>query len=277
MTASSLADIVALLIDRVEGHYGPGERVDRLQNALAPWADDARAVDAGSLSEIEAAAQLVFRHLELVLAAGLLPEHISPGWPPPDIAAERRSGAGIAAVERRTDGVAVIRLTALAPATAAAPLLAGAFQLVRGAAQLDLDLRTNVGGDPATVALIVDWLADGPPRHLFDVAYRDVVRPWWTAGAPLAAPPTGSVRALIGPQTSSSGEALAWCLQRQGLAVLAGEPTRGAADHVVPIALAHDVHALIPEARVVAPDGGLTWEGTGVQPDGPLSADDLAR
>jgi C-terminal processing protease CtpA/Prc len=92
-------------------------------------------------------------------------------------------------------------------------------------------------------------------------------RQWWTAGSPIADPPEAPVRALIGPRTYSSGETLAWVLQRERLATLVGEPTRGAADHVVPLALTHDVHALIPEARVVAPDGGPTWEGVGVQPD----------
>jgi hypothetical protein len=69
---------------------------------------------------------------------------------------------------------------------AAAPLLAGAFTLVRGATSLVLDLRDNIGGDPATVAVIVDWLAGGPPRHLSDVVYRDHTRQWWTGGSPVA-------------------------------------------------------------------------------------------
>ena len=158
-------------------------------------------------------------------------------------------------------------MAGLADVAAAAPLLAGAFTLVRGATCLVLDLRDNIGGDPATVAVIIDWLAGGPPRHLFDVVYRDHTHQWWTAGSPVAEPPDAPVRALIGPRTASSGEALAWVLHDQRLATLVGQPTRGAADHVVPLALSHDVHALIPEARVVAPDGSPTWEGHGVQPD----------
>ena len=136
-----------------------------------------------------------------------------------------------------------------------------------------LDLRHNVGGDPATAILIVDWLAAaGPPRHLFNVRYRDRTRQWWTSGVSSAPPPAGTVQALIGPDTYSSGEALAWALQQQHLAQLVGKPTRGAADHVVPLALTHDVHALIPEAAVIAPDGGPAWEGNGVQPDEPAGS-----
>ena len=275
MDPSRLAQVAALLPDGVERHYGADPRVGALRETLRCFADDTRAVDPEALGDLEAAAQTVFRHLELRHAEGLTAEEHSAGWPEEDIDGVTRTGAGIATVRRFETGVAVIRLTGLAPVAAAAPLLAGAFALVQGADRIVLDLRGNSGGDPATAALIVDWLSGGPPRHLFSVRYRDRVRQWWTAGAPLAEPPSGNVRALIGSGTYSSGEALAWSLQRERLAVLAGETTPGAADHVVPLALTHDVHALIPEACAMSPDGGPTWEGVGVQPDEPLSIEDL--
>jgi hypothetical protein len=230
--ATRLGDLASVLVDRVRGHYGPGPRSDDLAAALTIFASDQRPVDPDSLARVEVAAQTVFRHLELTHANNLHPQDRSPGWPDPDLTAIRRTGANITAVHRDPDGTATIALTGLADVEAAAPLLAG-----------------------------------GPPRHLFDVVYRDHTRQWWTAGSPLAEPPDVPVRVLIGPRTASSGEALAWVLHDQRLATLVGEPTRGAADHVVPIALSHDVHALIPEAHVVAPDGSRTWEGHGVQPD----------
>jgi hypothetical protein len=265
-SASRVDEVAGLLVDAVRRHYGPGPRTDDLRAALARFGGDRRAVDPTSLAEVEAAGQAVFRHLELSFAHGLRPQERSPGWPEPDLAVIRRAGADVAGVRRDPDGTATLRLTGLAPVQAAAPLLAGAFALVQDARTVVLDLRDNGGGDPATVALIVDWLAGEAPRHLFDVVYARV-RQWWTAGAAPAPRPTGEVRALIGRGTYSSGEALAWTLQHQRLATLVGLPTRGAADHVVPLDLAHDVRAVIPEARVMAPDGGTTWEGVGVQPD----------
>ena len=265
--ATRLGDLASVVVDRVRGHYGPGPRSDDLAAALSIFAGDQRPVDSDNLARVEVAAQTVFRHLELTHAHNLHPQDRSPGWPDPDLTAIRRTGANITAVHRDPDGTATICLTGLADVEAAAPLLAGAFTLVRGATSLVLDLRDNIGGDPATVAVIIDWLAGGPPRHLFDVVYRDHTRQWWTAGSPIAEPPDAPVRALIGPRTASSGEALAWVLHDQRLATLVGQLTRGAADHVVPIALSHNVHALILEAHVVAPDGSRTWEGHGVQPD----------
>jgi hypothetical protein len=258
-----------LLMAQITRHYGPGPRTDALAEALSEFDGNPRQVDPDSLQNVQSAAQTVFRHLELSYQPGLEPQDQSPGWPEPDLTMIRRQGAGIAAVHRHTDGTATIRLNGLAPVEAATPLLLGAFTLLHHAESITLDLRDNTGGDPATVAVIIDWLAGGSPRHLFDVIYRDRVRQWWTAGSPIATPPTGHVRALIGPRTYSSGEALAWVLQDQHLATLTGQPTRGAADHVVPLAFTHDVHALIPEAHVTAPDGGPTWEGHGVQPDEP--------
>jgi hypothetical protein len=262
-----VGDLANLLPDRVRRHYGAGSRTEGLRAALSAFGGDQRPVNPASLGEVEVAAQTVFRHLELTHSHGLQPQEQSSGWPEPDLASIRRAGADIAGVHRNPDGTAMIRLTGLAPVEAAAPLLAGAFTLVHHADSITLDLRYNTGGDPATVAVIIDWLSGGGPRHLFDVVYRDHVRQWWTHGSPVAERPKAPIRALIGSRTYSSGEALAWVLQDQRLATLVGRPTRGAADHVVPLALTHDVHALIPEARVVATDGGPTWEGLGVQPD----------
>ena len=267
MTSPTVAALARLLPVRVEAHYGPDERVDRLRTVLGPFAEDARIVQPGSLSDVEAAAQRVFRHLELRYQPPLTPQERSPGWPEPDVAAITRAGADIAEISRDPDGTAVIRLTGLAAAAAAAPLLAGAFALIQGADRLVLDLRANGGGDPATAVFIVSWLAGADVRPCFDVRYRDRIQQWWTSGAAPAPPPTGEVRALIGPGTYSSGEALAWTLQRLGLAMLVGQPTPGAADHVLPLAVTSEVQALIPEACAVAPGGGPTWEGVGVRPD----------
>jgi hypothetical protein len=266
-----IGELADLLPRRIEQHYGPGPRIEQLRNALAAFTRGHRPTRPAALAEVEAAAQTVFTHLELTYQPGLVPQEQSPGWPDPDLIGIRRAGADIAMVQREPGGSGTIRLTGLAPVRAAAPLLAGAFTLLQHADPIILDLRDNGGGDPATVAFIVDWLAGDDPRHLFDVAYRDRVRQWWTAGSPCVPPPKGSVRALIGRRTYSSGEALAWALKDQGLATLVGEPTRGAADHVVPLALTHDVHALIPEACVITVDGKPTWESSGVQPDSPAT------
>ena len=104
-----------------------GSRVAALRTAVADFVGDHRPVLPTALAELEAAAQTVFRHLEL--SYQLVPQRQCPGWPDPDLTDVRRVGADIAVVQRGHDGSGMIRLTGLAPVQAAAPLLAGAFTL----------------------------------------------------------------------------------------------------------------------------------------------------
>jgi C-terminal processing protease CtpA/Prc len=165
--------------------------------------------------------------------------------------------------------VGVLALDSLDGVHIAAPYLEAAFALLRGARGVVLDLRRNGGGDPGTVTLVLDWLLGGKPTHISDVVYKDRTRQWWTTGrlADLAPPPDTPVRALVSERTFSSGEALAYHLQSQGLARLVGARTPGAADHITPVNLSGHVRALLPEARVRDAVTGTNWEGAGVVPD----------
>jgi hypothetical protein len=78
--------------------------------------------------------------------------------------------------------VGVLALDGLDGVHIAAPYLEAAFSLLRGARGVVLDLRRNGGGDPGTVALVLDWLLGGEPTHISDVIYRDRTRQWWTTG-----------------------------------------------------------------------------------------------
>jgi len=151
----------------------------------------------------------------------------------------------------------------------AAPFLEAAFVLLRGASAVVLDLRRNGGGDPGTVALVLDWLLGERPTHISDVSYRDRTRQWWTTGrlGELALPAGTPVAVLISGRTFSSGEALAYHIQSQGRARLVGERTPGAADHITPVRVTSDVRAFVPEAVVRDAVSGSNWEGMGVVPD----------
>src|SRR5690348_2402794 len=98
-----MRDLADLLVRQVERHYGEGPRTHRLRDALVEFADDDRPVDPDNLADAQRAAQTVFRHLELTHSPGLRPETDSPGWPAPDLAPIRRSGADIASVTRGPD------------------------------------------------------------------------------------------------------------------------------------------------------------------------------
>jgi C-terminal processing protease CtpA/Prc len=139
-----------------------------------------------------------------------------------------------------------------------------------------LDLRRNGGGDPGTVALVLDWLLGEEPTHVSDVVYRDRTRQWWTTGrlGRRALPRDTPVAVLVGERTFSSGEALAYHIQSRRRGRLVGQRTPGAADHITPVRITGDVRAFVPEAVVRDAVTGTNWERTGVVPDVPCEPAD---
>lgn len=246
------------------------ERGERLKAALQDrFGDDRRAVSADVCIEIEAIAQRFARHVALEYAPDgtLTPDVQAPGWEPQDPAEVRARAASVRLVERRGDGIGVLALDGLDRVDVAAPYVESAFELLHGCSGLVLDLRANGGGDPGTVALVLDRLTGPTPIHISDVVCRARTRQWWTAGGRQALASATPVVALIGSATFSSGEALAYHLQSRGRARLVGQATPGAADHVTPICVSAHVRAVLPEAYVRDAVTRSNWEGVGVQPD----------
>jgi hypothetical protein len=281
-TAAALTSGLCDWLDRL---FPDCERGEQLQQALRErFGDDARAVDAELCTEIETAAHAFSRHfaLEHVEDGSLVADRDPPGWPPQDPGEVALRAGSVGEVRRLPDGTGVLALDSLDGVHLAAPYLEAAFGLLRGARGVVLDLRRNGGGDPGTVALVLDWLLGDKPTHISDVVYRDRTRQWWTtgrlglgakpgsllpSGGELALPPGTPVAVLISGRTFSSGEALAYHIQSQARARLAGERTPGAADHITPVRVTGDVRAFVPEAVVRDAVTGSNWEGTGVVPD----------
>jgi C-terminal processing protease CtpA/Prc len=266
----SAAALIGELCRWTDELFPDTERGERLTAALVDrFGDDDRAVSTELCAEIEAVAQGFARHIALEYVPGgtLVPDVRAPGWEPQDPDEVRARAASVRLVERRGDGIGVLALDGLDRVDVAAPYLESAFALLFGCSGLVLDLRANGGGDPGTVALVLDRLTGPDPIHISDVVYRERTRQWWTAGGPQALPDATPVVALIGSATYSSGEALAYHLQTRGRARLVGQATPGAADHVTPIRVSTHVRALLPEAYVHDAVTRSNWEGVGVQPE----------
>ena len=267
MSAAALIEGLCRWTDML---FPDAERGGHMKTALLDrFGDDQRAVSADVCAEIEAVAQRFARHLALEYTADgtLTPDVHAPGWEPQDPDEIRARAASVRLVERRGDGIGVLALDGLDRVDVAAPYVESAFALLDGCSGLVLDLRANGGGDPGTVALVLDRLTGPDPIHISDVVYRERTRQWWTAGGRQALPSATPVVALIGSATFSSGEALAYHLQSRGRARLVGQATPGAADHVTPICVSAHVRAVLPEAYVRDAVTRSNWEGVGVQPD----------
>ncbi len=247
------------------------DRGARAIAALEAHRDDERAVSAATCDELVGVVTAFSKHFALDHdpAGRRAPDVEPPGWDPvPPEAVARRAGS-VRSVERRPDGVAVIAVDDLDPLPLALPYLEAAFRLAAGADGVVLDLSENGGGDPATVALVVSWVAGPRHVHISDVHYRDRTVQWWTHGRPpeLSLHPATPAAVVVSGRTFSSGEALAFHLQQLcGLPVV-GVRSRGAADHITPVRVIADVTAFLPEAYVIDAASGGTWEGRGVVPD----------
>jgi C-terminal processing protease CtpA/Prc len=117
------------------------------------------------------------------------------------------------------------------------------------------------------VALIAGWLLGDEAVQLSEVVDQERRRQWWTTDRPPGTALRQRTCVLVSDATFSSGEALAYHLQARKRVTVVGEPTPGAADHVLPIRLARTVLAHVPRAYVVDTVTGTNWEGTGVIPD----------
>jgi C-terminal processing protease CtpA/Prc len=156
------------------------------------------------------------------------------------------------------------------------PVLAGQavdaeMAAVADAAALIIDLRENGGGNPDTVTRLCGYLFDDKPVHLNDQLTRGIGRvlPVWTqpAASDLRFGSRKPVFILVGKETFSAAENLAYTLQVLRRATVVGVPTRGGAHGGRGFRLSEHFIASIPNRRTVNAVTHADWEGKGVQPD----------
>jgi hypothetical protein len=182
-----------------------------------------------------------------------------------------RDLGGVARLDRlEVNVVHLVLAPVLFPVELVGDTLTAALHVVAGAAGLLLDLRGNRGGDPRTVALVCGHLLE-EQTHLVTMEQRDPAKntqSWSPAWVPEPRfGPTKPVYVLVGPETFSGAEELAYDLQVLGRGTVVGERTRGGAHPREGFRLHPHLELSVPVARAVSPVTGTNWEGTGVVPD----------
>lgn len=216
-----------------------------------------------------------------------------PGQQGPDPALNTITGAGWVA-----QGIAYIAFDAFfgTPATMAA--LERFISDHAGAHTLIIDVRFHRGGDLAEMDLLLPHIF-AEPTVLVTMDTRASVAERGGSG-----PEAGRLRRVAGPEgvvreehfvepqpggafqqarvylltskrTASAAEHLALALKRRGRAVLIGETTYGAGNFggMVPLDESFSFAAFIPNGRSFNPDTGIGWEGSGIEPDIAVPAD----
>jgi len=178
-------------------------------------------------------------------------------------------------VERLSSNIGYVKFNAFLPPDICGPTAIAAMNFLGNVDAIIFDLRDNGGGDPRMAALISTYLFD-QPTHLNDLYNRkeDASEQFWTLpyvpGKRLAGKP---VFVLTSNYTFSAAEEFAYNLKNLKRATIIGETTHGGAHPVSGHRIDDHFVIDVPNARAVNPISKTNWEGTGVEPDIKVPAD----
>lgn len=179
-------------------------------------------------------------------------------------------------VEILPNNIGYVKFDGFMDASFCGPTVAAAMGFVAHTDAVIFDLRQNGGGQPDMVTLIASYLFD-KPTHLIDIYNRkeDSTRQNWTLSfLPGPRLTTQPVFVLTSKRTFSGAEEFAFDLKNQKRATIVGETTGGGAHPVSGHPVADYFMVSVPFAKSLDPLTKTNWEGTGVEPDVKVAADD---
>jgi hypothetical protein len=179
-------------------------------------------------------------------------------------------------VEILPGNIGYVKFDAFMDADICGATVAAAMGFVAHADALIFGLRDNRGGQPAMASLIASYLFDKPAHlnDLYDRHENSTTQFWTLAWVPGERKPTRPVFVLTSHRTFSGGEEFAYDLKTQKRATIVGETTGGGAHPVSGHPVADYFMIGVPFATAINPITKTSWEGTGVEPDVKVSADD---
>lgn len=179
---------------------------------------------------------------------------------------------------RLEGNIALIRFDSFHPAAFAAPHVQRTMSDAASAAALIIDLRQNGGGAPDLIPVLVSYLFDDTPVHLYDQFSRREgtrVQAWTNPAVP--GQRFGSkkpVYVLTSKETFSAAENLAYTLQQLKRARIVGERTPGGAHGAFGKPVTPHLVPMVATKRTINAVTKGDWHRVGVVPDIPTSADE---
>jgi C-terminal processing protease CtpA/Prc len=217
-------------------------------------------------------------HLGLDYASRPLPESTDSTYAAENL--ERWYGAGINhgfEEIRRLDGhIGYLNLRVFAPVSMAGDVASAAMTLLAQSDALIVDLRANGGGYGNMVELLAGYLFDQQQELSGTYNRPSGIRthsttPSWVPGRRFGG--KKPLYILISQKTFSAAEQFAYDLQAARRAVIVGETSGGGAHPFEYRRVGQHFMLWLPESRSVNPITGKDWQGSGVQPDVAVAAD----
>jgi hypothetical protein len=189
-----------------------------------------------------------------------------------------RINYGFQKVERLPGNLGYVQFRNFLDPEGGAETVAAVFNFLANTDAIIFDLRGNGGGDPAMVALISSYLFGPDPVHLNSLHWREGkgerVEEFWTRKDVAGKRYTGKdVYVLTSGRTFSGAEEFTYNLKNLKRATIIGETTGGGANPGGGNRLSKHFGVFIPTGRAVSPITKTNWEGTGVEPDVKVAAD----
>ena len=219
------------------------------------------------------------KHLSVDFSPAVLPKDEAPRNPDVDArmrAQMERDNCLFQKAERLPGNIGYVKFNAFLPPEVCGPTAIAAMNFLGNVDAIIFDLRDNGGGDPKMIALISTYLFD-QPTHLNDIYNRkeDATTQFWTLpyvpGKRLAGKP---VFVLTSKRTFSGAEDFAYNIKTLKRGTIIGETTGGGAHPVSGQRIDDHFMIVVPSARSVSPISKTNWEGTGVEPDIKVPADE---
>ncbi|HJQ27264.1 MAG TPA: S41 family peptidase [Blastocatellia bacterium] len=193
----------------------------------------------------------------------------------------RQTNYGFEKLERLSGNIGYLDLRGFNPAQFAAETGAAAMNFLANTDALIIDLRRNGGGDPAMVAFLTSYLFGNEPVHLNDLYFRpeDATHQWWTLPHVPGKRFGGEkeVYVLTSKRTFSAAEEFTYNLKNLKRATIVGETTGGGAHPGGPRRLSEHFQMFVPSGRAINPISKTNWEGTGVEPDVKVPAEQALK
>jgi hypothetical protein len=192
----------------------------------------------------------------------------------------KRINGGFEKVERLEGNVGYVDFRFFGQHPVCFKAVDSAFGFLANTDALIIDLRKNGGGSPTMVAYICSYLFDNNPVHLNDLYFRpqNETRQFWTlASVPGPRYLDKPVYVLTSNRTFSGAEECSYNLKNLKRATLVGETTGGGAHPGGGRRLSDHFTAFIPTGRAINPITKTNWEGTGVEPDIKVKADEALK